>query len=126
MPSAQPSSTLANLPRVVFGSSALGNLYEAPSRERKLAITRAWIDEGGSRVAIDSAGKYGAGLALEMIGENLRTLAIDPARVTLSNKLGWFRTPLQGNEPTFEPGAWVDVAHDAEQRGLSASGRAND
>ncbi|HMP07759.1 MAG TPA: aldo/keto reductase, partial [Lacipirellulaceae bacterium] len=65
---------------------------------------------------LDAAGKYGAGLALETIGANLRALGVPPGDVVLSNKLGWFRTPLRTPEPTFEPGVWVGLQHDAEQR----------
>ncbi|WP_425399403.1 aldo/keto reductase [Aeoliella sp.] len=105
-----------HLPTVIFGSSALGNLYEAPSVEQKLAITREWLACGESPTVIDSAGKYGAGLALEAIGNNLRAFDADPDEVLISNKLGWVRTPLTTPEPTFEPGAWVDIEHDAVQR----------
>ena len=104
------------LPRVVFGSSALGNLYQALPPAQKLAITRAWFEFGPSPVVIDSAGKYGAGLALECIGNNLRELGVPSDGVVISNKLGWFRTPLRSMAPTFEPGAWMDLHHDAEQR----------
>ncbi len=104
------------LPPVIFGSSALGNLYEVPSDERKLAIVQAWLENGTPNVLIDSAGKYGAGLALESIGNNLRRLQVDPDQVLISNKLGWYRTPLTTAEPTFEPGAWLGIAHDAQQR----------
>ncbi|TWT97717.1 Pyridoxal 4-dehydrogenase [Botrimarina colliarenosi] len=123
LPPAQPDSTEASaeraplsLPRVVFGSSALGNLYEVVPDERKLAIVRAWLDEGGDSVVIDSAGKYGAGMALEKLGECLRELGASPERVTIGNKLGWCRIPIRGSEPTFEPGAWAGLTHDAEQR----------
>lgn len=109
------SGTPLRLPRVIFGSSALGNLYEAIPFERKLAIVRAWIEHGGDNVVIDSAGKYGAGLALECLGECLRAIAVPPERVTISNKLGWRRVPLVGDEPTFERGVWRDLQHDAEQ-----------
>lgn len=104
------------LPPVVFGTSALGNLYEALPDERKLALTQAWFEHGEQPVVVDSAGKYGAGLALESIGKNLRRLKIPASDVILSNKLGWYRVPLKGSEPTFEPGAWVDLEYDAEQR----------
>lgn len=99
----------------MFGSSALGNLYEALPADRKLAIVRAWIEHGGDNVVIDSAGKYGAGLALECLGDCLRTLGVPPERVTIGNKLGWFRTPLVGDEPTFERGVWIGLQNDARQ-----------
>ncbi len=65
---------------------------------------------------LDSAGKYGAGLALEMIGKSLRELGVPPSDVVISNKLGWYRVPLRGPEPTFERGVWAGVNHDAESR----------
>jgi len=104
------------LPRVIFGSTPLGNLFEAPSYERKLAIMRACIEHGEAPITIDSAGKYGAGLALEMIGKTLRELGVGSNDVVISNKLGWYRTPLTTGKPSFEPDAWIDLKHDAELR----------
>jgi D-threo-aldose 1-dehydrogenase len=71
--------------------------------------------DGRGPVVLDSAGKYGAGLALETIGQGLRALDVPPTRVILSNKLGWLRVPLRGKEPSFEPGVWFGLEHDAEQ-----------
>ncbi len=105
--------TIQSLPPIVFGSSALGNLFEVVPDETKLAIVRNWLKEQPNPV-IDSAGKYGAGLALEMIGEKLAQLGIAPEAVTISNKLGWKRKPLTTPEPTFEKGAWFGLKHDAE------------
>lgn len=105
-----------NVPPIVFGTSCLGNLYEALPWETKLGIMREWFKWVSPPVVLDSAGKYGAGLALEMIGEGLREMDIKPGQVIISNKLGWLRTPLKHPEPTFEPGAWVGLKHDAEQR----------
>jgi D-threo-aldose 1-dehydrogenase len=102
------------IPQLVFGTSCLGNLYEAISDETKLAICREWFANVSAPVAIDVAGKYGAGLALEVIGRNLRELGVPAENVVISNKLGWLRKPLRGSEPTFEPGAWVGLNHDAE------------
>lgn len=104
------------VPRLVFGTSCLGNLYQALPAETKLAISREWFAHVATPVALDCAGKYGAGLALEAIGGNLRELGIPPANVVISNKLGWLRTPLITPEPTFEPGAWAGLQHDAAQR----------
>jgi D-threo-aldose 1-dehydrogenase len=59
------------LPRIIFGSSALGNLYEIVPDATKLAITENWI-RYQPHPLIDSAGKYGAGLALENIGKCLK------------------------------------------------------
>lgn len=108
-------STTANYPSIIFGSSALGNLYEAISYEEKLETARQWMQSSETPVIIDSAGKYGAGLALEMIGQTLRELKIPAEKVILSNKLGWKRRPLKpGTEPTFEPGVWKELQYDAE------------
>lgn len=109
-------NTGLSIPRLVFGTSCLGNLYEALPRATKLDISREWFAHVPTPVVLDSAGKYGAGLALEVIGANLRELGIPPDNVLLSNKLGWLRTPLRTAEPTFEPGVWAGLEHDAEQR----------
>jgi len=101
------------LPPVIFGSSALGNLYRAIPEDAKREIVRGWMN-AFEMPLIDSAGKYGAGLALETIGRLLKELDVDPARVSISNKLGWKRVQLRTPEPTFEPGAWVDLKYDAE------------
>src|SRR5690606_40256617 len=64
----------------------------------------------------DSAGKYGAGLSLESLGKCLAQLGTDPSKVIISNKLGWYRVPLETAEPTFEPGVWKGLNYDAVQR----------
>lgn len=104
-----------SLPPIVFGTSCLGNLYEALPWETKLAILREFFRRVPAPVVLDSAGKYGAGLALEVIGRGLRELRIAPEALVLSNKLAWQRVPMRGPEPTFEPGAWVGLDHDAVQ-----------
>jgi D-threo-aldose 1-dehydrogenase len=117
-----PAGTDLVLPPVIFGTSCLGNLYEALPDERKLAIVREILASGRARggapatVALDSAGKYGAGLALESLARCLAELEADPSELLISNKLGWYRVPLSGPEPTFERGVWVGLHHDAEQR----------
>lgn len=103
------------VPGIVYGTSCLGNLYEALPDSTKLDISREWFAHHDPPAVIDSAGKYGAGLALEMIGKNLRELGVPPEKVVISNKLGWKRIPLTTPEPTFEQGVWVDLEHDAEQ-----------
>ena len=54
-----------DMPPIIFGTSCLGNLYEALPWETKLAILREFFKHVPAPVALDSAGKYGAGLALE-------------------------------------------------------------
>lgn len=109
------------LPRLIHGSSSLGNLYLVLPEERKKELVSQWMESSEKPVCIDSAGKYGAGLALEEIGKALRSLSVNPEDVLISNKLGWKRVPLEGDEPTFEPGVWKSLEFDAVQS-ISASG----
>lgn len=103
------------LPSVVFGATSLGNLFVAQSRQSKRELIRRWRESVPAPIAIDSAGKYGAGLSLEVIGEELAADQVRPDEVIISNKLGWRRVPLTTDEPTFEPGVWIDLEHDAVQ-----------
>ena len=103
------------IPPIIFGTSALGNLYTALSDETKLEIVQQAFEHVPAPVVFDSAGKYGAGLALEKLGECLEKLNIAPENVIISNKLGWKRTPLLTPEPTFEQGVWMDLKNDAVQ-----------
>jgi D-threo-aldose 1-dehydrogenase len=103
------------MPRVVFGATVLGNLFVAMSDQQKRELISQWLNVGPHPIAIDSAGKYGAGLSLEVIGRELAALDVDPADVIISNKLAWRSVPLTTPEPTFEPGVWMDLKHDAVQ-----------
>lgn len=103
------------IPPIVFGTSALGNLYTALDDEVKLKIVQECFKHVPKPVVFDTAGKYGAGLALEMLGKTLEKLGISPDDVIISNKLGWLRTELKTPEPTFEPGVWHNLKHDAVQ-----------
>jgi D-threo-aldose 1-dehydrogenase len=105
-----------NLPSIVFGTSGLGNLFVALEDEEKLNIVRECVELSNGKVAFDSAGKYGAGLALETLGKCLSHLNVPKENVIISNKLGWFRTELITDEPTFEPGVWKNLKHDAVQK----------
>ncbi len=104
------------VPPVIFGTSCLGNLYRAMDDQTKLRIIKEWFEWVDAPVVIDTAGKYGAGLALESIGRGLKEMGIDRSNILISNKLGWIRTPLTTPEPTFEPGVWVGIKYDAVQR----------
>ncbi len=108
-------NTGIKVPPIIFGTSALGNLYTALPFETKLEIVEQAIKHVPAPVVFDSAGKYGAGLALEMLGKCLEKLDIAPENVVISNKLGWKRTPLLTPEPTFEQGVWMDLKNDAAQ-----------
>ncbi|UZD22850.1 aldo/keto reductase [Algoriphagus halophytocola] len=103
------------VPAMIIGTSSLGNLYEATPYGQKLELVLAALECFPEGIVFDSAGKYGAGLALETLGQALYDLQVPKDRVLISNKLGWKRTPLRGSEPTFEPGVWKDLAHDAVQ-----------
>lgn len=111
----QLGRTGLQVPLVIYGTSYLGNLYTALPYEEKLALMSKWFECTEKPVVIDSAGKYGAGLALEVIGKGLTDLGVDPGDIVISNKLGWYRIPLTTDEPTFEPGAWADLQHDCIQ-----------
>lgn len=105
-----------NIPKVIFGTSALGNLYTSLTPAEKTEIVKACIAASPVPAVFDTAGKYGAGLALEALGNSLRELGVPQQSVMISNKLGWYRIPLTGDEPAFEPGVWKDIQFDAEQR----------
>lgn len=106
---------------MIFGTSCLGNLYQVVPAATKVALVAEMLKQSPAPVVLDSAGKYGAGLALEEIGRALRELRAPADRVLLSNKLGWRRAPLTGPEPTFERGVWAGIAHDA-RRDISYGG----
>lgn len=118
------NQSLIGLPagrRIIYGTSYLGNLYREMSPAEKIALMQEWFRVEDGTVMIDSAGKYGAGLALEVIGRGLESLGIRPDQVTISNKLGWYRIPLKGAAPAFEPGVWANLQFDAIQK-ISYSG----
>ena len=110
------SSKTIEIPKVIFGTSALGNLFTALDPAIKLDIVSECVKHSKGKVVFDSAGKYGAGLALESLGKCLKELQVKPEDVIISNKLGWYRTELKTPEPTFEPGVWRDLKHDAVQK----------
>jgi D-threo-aldose 1-dehydrogenase len=112
----QLGNTEIKIPSIVFGTSALGNLFVELPYKTKHEIIRECINNIAGPIVLDSAGKYGAGLALEVLGENLEALGISNHDVIISNKLGWIAKPLKTPEPTFEPGAWIGLKNDAEQR----------
>ena len=104
------------IPRVIFGTSVLGNLYAVIEESEKCRIIQACVENANGLTFFDSAGKYGAGLALESLGNCLKELQIKPEDVIISNKLAWVRTELKTPEPTFEPGVWKDLQFDAIQK----------
>ncbi|MBC9932701.1 aldo/keto reductase [Chitinophaga qingshengii] len=113
------SSLLINgqpLPALIFGTSGLGNLFVSISEQEKTSIVKECIRCSPGMTVFDTAGKYGAGLALETLGAALKELQADRSEIIISNKLGWYRTELKTPEPLFEPGVWKDLQHDAVQR----------
>lgn len=103
-------------PPIIHGTSYLGNLYRELPEDDKMALMSEWFRVSTGRVMIDTAGKYGAGLTLEVIGKGLQKLGIEPSQITISNKLGWYRVPMTSKEPTFEPGVWANIKNDAVQK----------
>jgi D-threo-aldose 1-dehydrogenase len=111
-----PNRTIIDLPPVIFGTSGLGNLFIELEEQEKLKIVSECLRLSNGKVVFDSAGKYGAGLALETLGKCLHKLKARPENVIISNKLGWLRSKLITDEPTFEPGVWKNLKHDAVQK----------
>ena len=66
--------TKLKIPPIIFGTSALGNLYSAIDNSTKLNIVTECFNFVHKPVVFDCAGKYGAGLALEMPGKSLQKL----------------------------------------------------
>ena len=58
------------LPNVIFGTSGMGNCFKAYTHQEKLAVVSEVVRVMEVPV-FDSAGKYGAGLALEELGKCL-------------------------------------------------------
>lgn len=106
---------MSALPKIIFGTSSLGNLFSEPTHDEKKGVIEKIIAAMPSQPVFDSAGKYGAGLALEELGACLEELGVPADKVLISNKLAWKRVPLTTPEPTFEPGAWVNLKNDAVQ-----------
>ena len=70
-----------DLPKIVFGTSSLGNLFVALSDTVKRDIIAECVKHSPGKVVFDSAGKYGAGLALESIGKALSDLKVTRKRL---------------------------------------------
>lgn len=109
------------IPSIIFGTSALGNLYNSIDSKTKQDIVKESVHSVNGPVVFDTAGKYGAGLALEELGIALSVLDVEAEKVIISNKLGWLRTELMSDEPAFERGVWKDLKFDAIQD-ISAEG----
>lgn len=103
------------IPQIIFGTSGLGNLFTALDGASKYNVISECINQTDGVAVFDTAGKYGAGLALETLGGCLKKLNVKRDEVIISNKLGWLRTELKTEEPTFEPGVWKDLKYDAVQ-----------
>jgi len=107
---------ILGIPPIIFGTSGLGNLFVALDETLKHNVIKECINLSSGTVVFDSAGKYGAGLALETLGRCLKRLNVKPEEVIISNKLGWLRTELITEDPTFEPGIWKGLKYDAVQK----------
>lgn len=109
-------NTGLQVPPIIFGSSSLGNLFQEYPKKDKVAILKEIFQACSPNTVFDTAGKYGAGLALEVLGDFLQEAGIKKEEVIINNKLGWVRVPLEAEEPTFEPGIWKGIQHDAVQK----------
>lgn len=112
----EQTKVIPQIPPFVFGTSGLGNIYKAETYQNKKKVISASLAAIDGVAFFDTAGKYGAGLALEVLGSCLAELNVESSKVIISNKLGWYRTELTGPESTFEPGIWKDLKYDAQQR----------
>ena len=70
-----------SLPKVIFGTSSLGNLFSEPTHEEKKAVIAEIVKNCPDGCVFDSAGKYGAGLALEELGKCLEELNVPVDKV---------------------------------------------
>ncbi|MES2649580.1 MAG: aldo/keto reductase [Bacteroidota bacterium] len=116
MPDNKKINVKLDIPQIVFGTAGLGNLFVAHDDATKLEIIKECVEHSLGKTVFDTAGKYGAGLALEVLGKSFKALNLEQDDVIISNKLGWYRVPLTTDEPTFEPGVWRDLKHDAIQK----------
>ena len=66
------------LPKAVFGTSALGNLYVIPREETKCLIVSEYLSYGSKPIVFNTPGKYGASLAIESLILCLKQLNINP------------------------------------------------
>ncbi|MEX2512412.1 MAG: aldo/keto reductase [Cyclobacteriaceae bacterium] len=105
-----------SFPPIVFGSSAFGNLFHEYPLSLKKEVLEEIFRQTAPYTVFDTAGKYGAGLALEVLGDFLLEHGVQKNEVIITNKLGWVRIPLKEVEPTFEPGIWKGLHHDAVQK----------
>jgi D-threo-aldose 1-dehydrogenase len=103
-------------PPIVYGTSYLGNMYKELSKEEKTALIGKWFSGQEGNVIIDSAGLYGAGLALEVLGGGLDELCIDPDNVTISLKLSWYRVPKNNSNILLDPAIWKNLEYDVVQK----------
>lgn len=104
------------LPPVIFGTGGLGNLYEVIPYDIKFQIVKECVAHAPGIPVFDTAGKYGAGLALEVLGKSLKESGVTKDGVIISNKLGWYQIGLTTPEPTFERDIWKDIKNDAVQK----------
>ena len=110
--------------KLIIGTSCLGNLYHDIGYNNKKNIINEIIhcysinSNGHNGLILDSAGKYGCGLGLEMLGMILKELKICPSTVRISNKLGWKRIPFDNDNARscakMEPGVWVNLDYDGK------------
>lgn len=109
-------TTGLSVPPIMFGAGALGNACRVIPDQTKLAIVGEWFKHVVPPVMIEVAGKYGGGLALEMLGAALRRFDVGPEEIVICNQLGWLRQPSSGKEPAFVPGERESFEHVATRQ----------
>ena len=75
--------TNLNVPRVVFGTAALGNVGRVMTDQAKLAFCGEFLRQVALPVWIETSNSYGDGMALEVLGRVLRRLEVGSDEVVI-------------------------------------------
>lgn len=110
-----------HLPKAVFDSRILGNWHAAPTAAEKSQLVRAWFESSTGPIAIDTATKYGAGLALQVLNKHLCEQQVAANRLIAIHHLGWYPVPSGSDSTAFDRENWLAISGDAELR-LSPEG----
>jgi D-threo-aldose 1-dehydrogenase len=94
--------TALRVPPIVFGTAGLGNAFEPVPDQRKTAIICEWFRNVAPPIFIDTAGKYGAGMALEVLGRTLEHLDVAPNEVIIINNLAGKRAHHARKDTSYD------------------------
>jgi D-threo-aldose 1-dehydrogenase len=84
----QLGKTGLQVPPVVFGTAALGNVGRVVTEQTKFAIIGEWFRHVRPPVLIEAAYEYGDGMALEVLGRVLRRLDVPSDEVIIQLTFG--------------------------------------